>query len=206
MTDTRKWDFGQIINRREILGFEPTNTVDPSSSWFGKSWLDLQARVVSDEPDELVIYIPPGSPMRFPEHEWPAEGGKHPWLGNTTGWQGEGCLMWHRPGEHHAVWHFYGEPDRSFQCWYVNVQTAYRRYGTTFETQDLELDFLIAPDHTWEVKDWDAVQWRVDEGRYSPDLGEWIHDYGRDLIAKLEQGDLWWPERWADWTPPTDWG
>ena len=24
MTDTRKWDFGQIINRREILGFEPT--------------------------------------------------------------------------------------------------------------------------------------------------------------------------------------
>lgn len=199
-----RWQFGDRITRRERLGFEPEGTGDRTTPWFGTSWLDLEARVVLDEPDELVLFVPRGAPMHFPDGIWPSETGVHPWSDRDT-WQGPGCLMWHRPGEHHAVWHFWTDPDRDFLCWYVNLQTAYERSATTFDTQDLELDFVVFPDLTWVVKDWDAVPERVDDGRLSAAAGEWIHDHGRSIIDRLERSDIWWPQHWAEWQPPAEW-
>lgn len=201
---TERWQPGQLIARREILAFEPTNTVDRAVPWFGKCWLELPVRVVVDEPDELVLYVPPRSPFTFPPGNWPIAGGRHPWEGNT-GWRGEGCLMVHRPGEDHAIWHFWTEPDRTFSHWYINLQTDFRRTSDAFETSDLELDFVIAPDHTWEIKDWDEIPVRVEEGRFSPELGTWIYDYGRDIIARLEAEGPWWDLDWVNWSPPAEW-
>jgi len=201
---TERWAHGQLINRREVLGFEPTNTTDQTTSWFGKAWMEVGARVVIDEPDRLVLYVPTGSPFVFPEHDWPIAGGRHPW-GALTSWTGHGCLMLHRPGDHYAIWHFWDGPGREFNRWYLNVQTNFRRHDTTFDTQDLELDFVVAPDLTWEIKDWDAVIDRVAEGRYSTELGEWIHNYGHELIERLETEGPWWDLSWATWTPPAAW-
>jgi len=50
---------------------------------------------------------------------------------------------------------------------------------------------VVASDLTWEIKDWDAVIDRVDEGRYSTELGKWIHNYGRELIERLETEGPW---------------
>jgi len=199
-----RWQPGQEVTRREILGFEPTNTVDQSLPWFGECWEEMPARVVVDEPDELVLFVERGAPFTFPPGDWPIAGGRHPWEGNTE-WQGPGCLMLHRPGEHHAIWHFWND-DGSFSHWYINLQTDYRRTPTTFETSDLELDFVVTPDHSWQIKDWDDIPTRVEEGRFSTELGAWILDYGRDIIARLEAQGPWWDLTWADWTPPTTWG
>lgn len=197
------WTPGQVISRREILGYEPTSTVDPSLPWFGGCWLEIDTRVVRDEPDELVLYVPAKAPMSFPVGDWPIPGGQHPWAHNAR-WQGPGCLMLHRPGEHHAIWHFWNESG-SFSHWYINVQTDFRRAGVVFESCDLELDFVIAPDHSWQVKDWDDVDARVDEGRFTAELAAWIHDYGRDIMARLEAEGPWWDLGWAEWTPPSGW-
>lgn len=199
-----RWEYGQTITRREILGYEPTGTMDRSLPWLGKSWLDMSPRVVRDEPGELVFYIPSGSPLIYPPGDWPAPSGDHPWLPNPA-WQGNGVLMVHRPGDHHAVWHFWDGPGRKFSHWYINMQTAFRRDGDVFDTQDLELDFVVRPDRSWDIKDWDAVQDCVDQGRFSPELAAWIYEHGQTLIDRLGADDFWWDLGWTDWAPPAGW-
>ncbi len=201
---TDYWTPGALITRREVLGFEPTETVDRSADWFGRSWLDVEVRVVEDNRDALVIYLDTGTPFDFPDGPWPAPDGLHPWLGRP-GWEGYGCLMLQRPGEHHAVWHFWEGEARSFSHWYINIQTAFRRSAKTLDTQDLELDLVVAPDGSWEMKDWDAMDDRVADGRFSKELSAWVRRLGTELGDRLDRGDHWWDKDWADWKPPATW-
>jgi hypothetical protein len=45
----------------------------------------------------------------------------------------------------HAIWVFWHGPQREFRGWYVNLQEPFRRTSLGVDTQDLELDILIAP-------------------------------------------------------------
>jgi predicted RNA-binding protein associated with RNAse of E/G family len=94
--------------------------------------------------------------------------------------------MVQRPGDHHAVWHFWTGPDREFACWYVNLQTAFVRTSVGYDTQDLELDIVVTPDGTWTLKDLDVLDDRVAEGRFSPELARWIVSLGEQLAAELD--------------------
>lgn len=69
--------------------------------------------VVEDSDDRLVTYVAPGAPFGFPSGPWPTHDGRHPWHGRSA-WSGHGCLMLHRPGDHHPVWHFWDGPDPSW--------------------------------------------------------------------------------------------
>jgi len=46
----------------------------------------------------------------------------------------------------HAIWVFWRGPQREFAGWYVNLQEPFRRTSRGVDTQDLELDIVIAPD------------------------------------------------------------
>lgn len=198
------WTPGQMITRREVLGYEPTETIDRSLPWYQRSWLDMPARVVQDDETALAIFVDTGAEFVFPDGEWPTPDRNHPWHGRPH-WEGHGCLMVQKPGEHHAVWHFWDGPDRAFRCWYINLQTAFRRSGDTLDTQDLELDLVVAPDGSWEMKDWDDLDTRIVEGRFSPQLVEWIRALGLQLGAELDERRFWWDPSWSQWMPPSDW-
>lgn len=202
----RRWQHGDTIIRREVLGFEPTGTVDQRPAWFGRSWLDMPVRVVADTDQALALYIPVGQRFEFPDGDWPAEGGVHPWLErNDGGWDGNGCLMVHPPGEHFAIWHFWDGPDRELKYWYLNIQTAYRRTTDGVDTQDLELDLIVFPDGTWRMKDWDLVDNKVRWGIFSDELAAWVRDYGTALGQRIDAEGPWWDTSWASWTPPDGW-
>jgi hypothetical protein len=195
------WPIGRTVTRREVLGFDPVPTRgDDVPGWAGAAWLELPVRVVQDTQDALVVFVEPGAPFTFPVGDWPTPDGRHPWHGKV-GWQGHGCLMVQRPGEHHAVWHFWDGGSRDFSRWYINIQTAFRRTPDGFDTQDLELDLVVAPDRGWEMKDWELLDQRVAEGRYTPELAAWIRALGARLGRRLDTGDWWWDERWRDWSP-----
>lgn len=195
-----EWPVGRTLIRREVLGFDPVSARDDAAPWVGSAWLELPVRVVQDTPEALVVYVEPAAAFTFPEGEWPTTDGFHPWHGNT-GWHGHGCLMVQRPGEHHAVWHFWEGEQREFACWYINLQTAFRRTMDGFDTQDLELDLVVSPDRSWVMKDWEMLDQRVAEGRYTPELAAWIRALGTRLGRRLDAGDWWWDERWSAWTP-----
>ena len=91
------WGPGDWVDRREILPRGP--------------WAAMLVRIIEDTPEQLVSFIPEGSPFAFPRAaDWPTADGRHPWFGRS-GWSGHGCLMVQRPGDDYAVWHFWRGPE-----------------------------------------------------------------------------------------------
>lgn len=158
--------------------------------------------VVADEPDLLATYTAEGTRFEFPPGDWPTPDGLHPWHTKET-WSGHGTLMLQRPGERYAVWHFWTGPERTFQCWYLNLQEPFQRTADVpgYDTQDLELDIVVLPDRTWAFKDWDVLDERVREGRFTAEQVEGIREEGLRLGRMLDAGQAWWDEAWANWQP-----
>ncbi len=113
--------------------------------------------------------------------------------------------MVQRPGDHHAVWHFWEGPERTLACWYINLQTAFRPSAIGYDTQDLELDLVVAPDGSWQLKDLEVLGDRVREGRYSQELVDWVVVLGEELGRELDAGRHWWDHAWASWEPDPAW-
>jgi hypothetical protein len=101
-----------------------------------------------------------------------------------------------------AVQHLWIGPDRDFACWYLNIQEPMRPTEIGFDSQDLELDIVVAPDRTWALKDDDLLDQRVAEGRWTPEEAAAIRAIAREQIDDvLEPHRWWWDERWAAWEP-----
>jgi hypothetical protein len=201
----RRWEHGDLIVRREVLGLAPRGpSLPPSVEWIGKPWMAVPVYVVDDTDDALVTFIAPGAEFGFPNGAWPTRDGRHPWSGRR-GWSGHGALMVQKPGEHHAVWHFWTGPERTFACWYINLQTAFVRTASGYDTQDLELDIVVLPDGTWTLKDRELLDDRVAEGRFSPQLAHWIVSLADQLTAELDARCHWWDHHWANWKPSDEW-
>jgi hypothetical protein len=194
---TNRWKPGDLIVRSEELGLQPAE-VAARTETVGV-WLETPVFVVEDTADQLVSYTATGAQFGFPDGPW-----LHPWLGRTA-WSGHGCLMVQRPQDHFAIWHFWEGSDRTFVCWYLNLQTAFVRTPTGYHTQDLELDIIVYPDGGHVVKDDELLEERVAQGRYSSELVNWIRKYGARLTDRLDAEGPWWDRSWASWTPPTHW-
>ncbi len=186
------WKPGESIVRREVL--------------HGRPWLGTTVFVVADDSELLVTYLPEAAPFAFPDGSWPTATGRHPWHGKTA-WKGHGVLMLQRPDEPYAVWHFWGEPARTFSGWYVNLQRPFRRTPIGFDTQDLELDVWIPADNigAWSFKDDELLETRVREGRFTAAEVVDIRRTGAEIGAMLDAGAPWWDDGWSRWAPPPEW-
>ena len=112
-------------------------------------------------------------------------------------------IQW--PGVDYAIWHFWAGPNRDFLCWYINLQEAFRRTPIGYDTQDLELDFVIYPNGDWELKDDELMDQRVEEGRWSAQRVAEIRADGQRIAARLRTGERWWPHEYRDWAPDPSW-
>ncbi len=156
--------------------------------------------VIEDTPERLVSYIPEGSPFGFAQGNWPTPDGKHPWS-NRSRWTGHGCLMIQRPGDPYAIWHFWVGDKREFYCWYINLQEPFRRTAIGYDTQDLELDFIVYPNDEWVIKDAELLDERVEEGRWTSAKVAEIRAEGEKISTALGKGDRWWPLEYQYWSP-----
>lgn len=202
----QRWQTGEVIARREVLGLLPAGvpTPAPVPAWYGGCWLGMANHVVADTAEELVTYTGPGAQLHSVPGTWPNPESRHPWHERRQ-WAGHGALMVHPKDADYAIWHFWDGPDREFDCWYINLQTAYRRTATGIDTQDLELDLVLRPDGSVEVKDLELMQTRVTEGRFTPELAEYVLAQGEQLAADLRAGHRWWDTSWAHWRAAEEW-
>jgi len=180
------WSPGDVIVRREL--------------WRDRPWTGCTVRVVADEDDLLVTYLPAGTPFAFPNGDFP----RHPWHGRGA-WSGHGLLALHRPRDAYAVFVFWTGSERTLDCWYLNLQEQYRRTPIGFDTFDHELDVVVSPDGSWRLKDSDLLDLRVREGRFTPEQAAASRSEAARLERELELGRRWWDDAWATWRPPPDW-
>lgn len=169
--------------------------------WRGRPDVGWGGLVVADDEDLLVLYMPEGAPLSAPRDFF---GAPHPWSGKDR-WQGHGVLQLQRPGEPHAVWVFWHGPRRQLEAWYVNLQEPFRRTRLGFDTQDLELDIVVAPDGSWQLKDDELLDAWVERGRWTPAEIAEIRAEGARLAAELDAGRRWWSDEWAVWEPDPAW-
>jgi len=189
-----------VVVRREVLGLWPVPTPDEPAVWWGEPWMAVPVRVIEDSADRLVTYVASGAPFGFRDGPWPTPDGRHPWH-ERAAWGGHECLMIQRPGDDHAVWHFWTGENRTFSCWYINLQTAFVPTPIGFDTMDLELDLVVFPTGDYVVKDLDVLPERVAEGRLTQTVVDHAMALGERLTAELDAGRWWWDTAWAEWRP-----
>jgi uncharacterized protein len=174
------WRSGDVVARREI--------------WKGRVWTARPWLVVRDRPDELVLWIPRGTPTkippgsRIPRSEWTLEDGT---------WGG-GALRLVRPGAAHSILHFFNQGE--FRSWYVNLERPLQRSPVGFDYLDRELDVHVHPDGSWEYLD-------EDEFAETQRLGVIEADEAAAVRAEAERVLAAWPfpTGWEGWRPDPAW-
>jgi hypothetical protein len=178
--------------------WEPNSVVVWQEAWRGQVYFAWPVRVVEDDERHLVVYVAEGTRYTLPPGSWPF-GEAHPWAGRE-GWTGHGVLVRHRPGDAHAIWHFWDGEERGFAGWYVNLQAPFQRDGSAFLTQDHELDIWITPDGSWRWKDEQELEEWVGRGRFTSDEVMAIRAEGERVL-----GEWPFPTGWEEWRPDPAW-
>jgi len=182
------WLRGDVIVERQI--------------WHGLIAAAFPTIVVEDTPDHIVTYMAPGALFGFLDDvPYPSPTGHHPRYGLGS-WQGHGMLAVTPKSGNVSVQHYWRGPDRQFACWYLNIQEPMRPTSIGYDSQDLELDIVVAPDGSWSVKDDEVLDQRVAEGRWSAEEAEAIRAMGAQVIREvLKPKRWWWDTSWSAWTP-----
>lgn len=180
---------GDVVMRREV--------------WRGTAHLIYPARVVEDAGDLLTLFLASETPLLSPEGSWPWSD-THPWAAGGV-WRGHGVLQILSAVESVSTWVFWAGEERHLDAWYINLQEPFRRTPDGIETQDLELDFVVAPDGSWEKKDDHLLDAWVEKGRWSAAEVAGIREIGSQVETELRAGHRWWDVRWAAWEPPSHW-
>ncbi|WP_329369332.1 DUF402 domain-containing protein [Streptomyces sp. NBC_00669] len=151
--------------------FAPGTTVVRRDVFHGRVWSAQSLRVVHDSPAALVAACRPGSEGLAPT-AWIAtqmsgdtairrqalhDLASGDWRLGRWRWRDTVLLLWNPPATYFSVnafYHPYG--DHHLDRWYVNFQRPLRRTTLGFDTFDLLLDLVVAPDLSgWEWKDED---------------------------------------------------
>jgi hypothetical protein len=189
--------------------------------WKGRVWKARPWIVVRDRPDELVLWIPKGTPTKIPpgsgipRDEWTLEDGSFfsdalrvvtPGIARARDADSQRPprrahdlqAQSARAGTAHSILHFF--EDGRFRRWYVNVERPLRRSRIGFDYLDLELDVLVEQDGSWRLEDEDELEEAVRLGVISADEATDVRAEARRVI------DRWpFPTGWESFVPDAGW-
>ncbi len=174
--------------------------------WHGAVFTALPMRVVADSPERTVLYLAPNTAFR---------GARTPagtkvrdlssWVSKDLVWAGGSLIRLIEPGAWHCV-DVEFDADGEFIGWYVNLQQPVRRSRGRFDTVDLVLDLVVAPDRSWRLKDEDDFQQAITDGHLSAETGHRVRAEAERMIDVLAAfGSPFCESEWLGWRPPADW-
>lgn len=163
-------------------------------------------RVVEDSAALTVLYQAPDTP--FKSARTPG-GGKvrdfGEWVLADVVWTG-GSLVRLAPAD---AWHCVDiefDAQGRFDGWKINFQTPVRRTANGFDTNDLVVDLVVAPDRSWEVLDADDLSRAVAAGHVTVQDAERARAELAEFLSRVQQWEAPFDdERWPQWTPPASW-
>ncbi|MFI5998551.1 DUF402 domain-containing protein [Streptomyces sp. NPDC051362] len=189
----------------------------------GRVWSEQALRVVADTGEALVTACVPGAEARWPALYAQArvEGrsvrteafdamasGRWELVGAV--WQETDLLLWKPPTSWFSINAFF-VPDgdgRRLRHWYVNFEHPTLRTDTGFDTLDLALDLVVAPDLTrWMWKDEDEYAHVRRLGIVSDTEHRAVDTARGEILAMLTErsGIFAQAKRWAAWRWEPTW-
>jgi Protein of unknown function (DUF402) len=174
--------------------------------WNGAVMTALPMRVVSDTAERTVLYLAPET--RFKGARTPA-GNKvrdfSNWVSKDLVWAGGSLIRLAEPGVWHCVDVEFDETGE-FIGWYVNFQQPIQRARCRFDTVDLVLDLVVAPDRRWRLKDEGDFRQAVADGYLTAGTESRVRAEADQVISVLAAGGPPFCEsEWLSWRPPADW-
>jgi Protein of unknown function (DUF402) len=168
--------------------------------WPWRVFSAIPATVVEHTTARTVLWIAPGTPVRWPR-------GRHVaiselqdgWLHEEAEWYG-GRLMLHERGASHSAYVRWGR-DGEFLGWYVNLEEPWRETTLGFDTTDHLLDIWIDPDRTWRWKDEDHLAEAVEIGLFTQEKADAVRSEGNRAIERIEAWKPPFSENWEQWRP-----
>jgi len=169
--------------------------------------------VVKDTPQETALALLPGaecvdlegylsgkqnSKRRWDFKDKPFELERYTWHTNRL-------LLLIEPQNYYSTIYFWRDESDEFLCYYINFQLPCRRSSVGFDTLDLELDMVINPDFSWEIKDHDDYQKGLEQGTI---LHEWttsIETSKNEVLEKIALKQYPLDNSWLHWQPEQSW-
>ncbi|MEM7274261.1 MAG: DUF402 domain-containing protein [Actinomycetota bacterium] len=127
------------------------------------------------------------------------------WHSVEAVWTG-GCFLRLLPADLWFCLDVEFDAEGHFVGYYVNFQTPVRRSGRGFDTVDLVLDLVVAPDGTTRVKDADDLARAVADGHIDRTVADLIRNEMTRLRRDFASGKI--PldaDAWTGWQAPADW-
>ena len=180
----------------------------------GRVWTAQAVRVVQDTPDLVALSLlpdtvcqvptpwlaePPGAPRS--EAFWKALESRS-WSLESSAWHTSRLLILLEPGRHYGVHLFWSGETGRFGFWYVNFQVPFRRTPIGFDTFDLALDLVVAPDRRWGWKDVEEYAEGVRRGVIDTDAAAGVEAARTEVLARVDAAASPFDDTWTGWTPP----
>jgi predicted RNA-binding protein associated with RNAse of E/G family len=188
-----RWDRGARIVLREM--------------WNGRVWSTWPSIVVEDTAEQLAVYIPAGTTVRYaatPDgRELRLYADRWTLAERATA---RPILSFSWPDTDYAVMAFWSDAWR-FIGWYVNLERPLGRSETTYDFVDHCLDVLIPPDRsTWTWKDDDELEEAVRRGIFTSDDAARFRADGARAARRVIDGAPPFDVDWSAWRPDPSWG
>jgi uncharacterized protein len=196
----------EIERERNAVMLDPGEPALYRRLWGGAAMAAQPMRVISDSPERTVLYLAPGTAFtgaRTPEGTKVRDFSD--WVTTDLVWVGGSLIRLTEPGAWHCV-DVEFDAEGKFIGWYVNLQEPVRRAGSRFDTVDLVLDLLVAPDRSWRLKDEDDFLQAVADGYLTSEVESRVRAEVERVIGVLAaDGPPFCEPEWLTWRPPADW-
>lgn len=208
MTEEPSWPIpapGSVVVLRQTghhhtpIGSPETHRVGITYAW--------PYRLIEASPELIALHMPVGTRIpRFDlsDHDHQLDSfvhGSHPSLEFRRG----DVLRLKEPGSLHSVWlHWSTGPERAFLGWYVNIEAPWIRTSIGFDTSDLAVDVLIAPDGELTVKDEDQLDDWTAVGVFTPAERIRIKAEVALVIGKVRAAAWPFDGAWSTWRPESE--
>lgn len=167
----------------------------------------IPAIVISESEELLATYIPKGTPFK---NNWviPADQRVESVEKITASAERQyKDLIWRNPtirlylaGLGFSVWLNF-DNSGMFTSWYGNLEAPFVRTPIGIDTRDYALDIVGTPDRTWEWKDKDEFERRLEVGVDSADHQAVVLESGREFIRRFEHNLFPFDQGWENWRP-----
>jgi protein associated with RNAse G/E len=100
-----------------------------------------------------------------------------------------------------ATWY----PDGQFAHWYVNFQLPMQRWARGYDTLDLVIDIVVAPDWSWAWKDADPFRTAIQRGIFDPAVEREVKSEAERVEEAIAARSGPFSAKWMGWTAPDHW-